>query len=276
MPVLTQRARASLPDSAFAYIDSAGVRRLPINDAAHVRNALARFDQVHFESDAARERARERLLRAARRFGIVPIGFFGKELRLERETKRGTSTRGWPRGTVTFLLADIEGSTLLLRSLGDGYARVLRDVRRILRDAVRHAKGHEVDARGDEYFAAFHDAQDAVGAAIAIQRGLAEHRWPGDARVCVRIGIHTGRSTLSHGGYVGLAVHTAARICNAGHGEQIVLSSLAVEALSTCRGTFRFKRLGDYELPGLGDPLTLHQLLASGLRSRFPALRTRV
>src|SRR2546426_6157059 len=84
MPELGPKARAQLPDSAFAYIDSTGSRRLPINDEAHVRNALARFNQVRFEDDAARERARTRLLRAAKRFGIVPVGFIDVQFRTER------------------------------------------------------------------------------------------------------------------------------------------------------------------------------------------------
>jgi len=75
MPELGERARAQLPDSAFAYIDSRGVRRLPINDEAHVRNALSRFNQVRFEDEAARDRARTRLLKAAKKYGIVPVGF---------------------------------------------------------------------------------------------------------------------------------------------------------------------------------------------------------
>jgi hypothetical protein len=62
MPPLKARERAKLPDSAFAYIDSKGKRRLPIHDASHVRNALARFGQVAFEDEDARDRARSRLL----------------------------------------------------------------------------------------------------------------------------------------------------------------------------------------------------------------------
>ena len=65
MPRLSAKERAQLPDSAFAYVDSRGRRRLPIHDAAHVRKALARFSQVVFEDEAARDRARSRLLRAA-------------------------------------------------------------------------------------------------------------------------------------------------------------------------------------------------------------------
>ena len=75
MARLSARDRAALPDRAFAAVDSSGRRRLPINDEAHVRNALARFDRVPFESDEDRDRARQRLLNAAKRFGIMPVGF---------------------------------------------------------------------------------------------------------------------------------------------------------------------------------------------------------
>jgi class 3 adenylate cyclase len=81
MAPLDPKARARLPDSAFAYVDSRGRRRLPINDAAHVRNALARFDQTLFEDEAARDRARTKLLAAARKYGIVPVGFMTGQLR---------------------------------------------------------------------------------------------------------------------------------------------------------------------------------------------------
>src|SRR3989454_8722002 len=107
---LDASTRARLRDSSFAYVDSQGRRRLPINDASHVRNALARFDQTTFENDAARERARQRLLRAAKRYGIVPIGFFDGQLRKERleaQIKaRAVDVASLPRGTVTFLLTD--------------------------------------------------------------------------------------------------------------------------------------------------------------------------
>ena len=81
---LDPRERAGLPDRAFAYVDSRGVRRLPIHDPAHVRNALARFSQVAFEDEAARERARARLLNAAKKFKIVPVGFIAGQLQSER------------------------------------------------------------------------------------------------------------------------------------------------------------------------------------------------
>ena len=85
MAKLDSTKRADLPDSVFAYVDSKGKRRLPINDAPHVRNALARFEQVSFEDEAARERARKKLLTAAKKYGIVPVGFITGQLQSERE-----------------------------------------------------------------------------------------------------------------------------------------------------------------------------------------------
>ena len=271
MPTLSATARARLPDSLFAYVDSQGRRRLPINDASHVRNALARFDQVDFEDDAARERARERLLRAAKKYGIVPLGFFDGQLR-----KAGAANvRSLPRGTVTFLLTDIEASTRLLQRLGDDYTGLLRDVRALIRTSVRAASGHEVDARADEFFAVFRRPAHALDAALAIQRSLRERTWPQEAEVRVRIGMHTGRPTLTDTGYVGIAVHIAARICYASHGGQILLSSAAHEAFTERLAEgLSFRSLGRYSLHGLAEPEALFQVNASDLRAKFPRPRT--
>jgi class 3 adenylate cyclase len=231
MPQLRGRARASLPKTAFAYVDSKGQRRLPIHDEPHVRNALARFNQVKFEDDAARERARRRLLTAAKKHGILPIGFITGQLATERlegeSTGRGAMARALPTGQVTFLLTDIEDSTGLLRRLGDGYATLLGDLRRLLRRAVQRAGGREVDVRADELFAVFKRPASALQAAVTIQRMVLARAWPDGARVRVRMGLHTGRPTVTDGGYVGLAVHTAARICAAGHGGPVLLSDAA-------------------------------------------------
>jgi len=89
MATLSAKERAALPDRAFAYVDSQGKRRLPIHDAAHVRNALARFNQVAFDDDAARDRARIRLLTAAKRFGIMPIGFLSSQLNPQQRLPTG-------------------------------------------------------------------------------------------------------------------------------------------------------------------------------------------
>jgi len=278
MPPLSASARARLPASAFAYVDAAGRRRLPIHDAAHVRNALARFDQTVFGDDAAREKARKRLLAAAKKYGIVPLGFFDGQIRNERlqvEIKgRAVDVASLPRGQVTFLMTDIEGSTDLLRALGNRYARLLREIRALIRSSVRAAGGHEVDARADEYFAAFKRPADALSAAIGIQRAFAERDWPKNATVCVRIGIHTGRTTLSESGYVGIAVHTTSRVCAAGHGGQILVSAAAYNGMDTAVGDgIAFRMLGRYALAGLPDAELMYQVIATDLRARFPKLR---
>jgi class 3 adenylate cyclase len=270
VPPLDSTARARLPDSSFAYIDSQGRRRLPINDISHVRNALARFDQVDFEDDAARERARERLLRAAKKHGIVPLGFFDGQLR----KAKGANVRSLPRGTVTFLLTDIEGSTRLLEKLGDEYTGLLREARNVIRTSVRAASGHEVDARADEFFAVFRRPTQALEAALAIQRALREKTWPQKSDVRVRIGMHTGRPTLTDTGYVGIAVHIAARVCWASHGGQILMSSAAHESFAEPAKGVTFRSLGRFSLHGVAEPETLYQVDAADMRAKFPKPRT--
>jgi class 3 adenylate cyclase len=263
---LSARERAQLPDRAFAYIDSQGRRRLPIHDAAHVRNALARFGQVAFEDEAARDRARTRLLRAAKKHGIMPIGFVNAQLQPQRKL---------PRGQVTFLLTDLEGSTELLARLDDGYAPLLADVRRLVRAAVRAAGGHTVSARGDDVFAVFERAPRALEAALAIQRGMQDAAWPADSDVRLRIGLHRGRPTLTDTGYVGLSVHAAARICFAGHGGQIVMSSAVGTAVAdSLAKEVSLRGLGAWRFRGLPEPVELFQVDAADLPSDFPPPRS--
>jgi class 3 adenylate cyclase len=192
---LSARERARLPASAFAYIDSTGKRKLPIHDAAHVRNALARFNRVVFEDDAARDRARTRLLRAAQKHGVAPIGFVRSELQPQRR---------FPTGPVTFMITDLESSTELLARLGEAYAPLLTQIRRLVRTSVRRAGGYEVDSRGDETFAVFGEGAAGVRAAVGLQRAMREAVWPEGADVRLRIGLHSGRPKLTETGGSGL------------------------------------------------------------------------
>jgi class 3 adenylate cyclase len=385
MPQLDGKTRAGLPDSAFAYIDSQGRRRLPINDEAHVRNALARFNQTRFEDEAARDRARTRLLKAARKYRIVPVGFMTGQLQsqsrqaaagqavielggigtpqqleerlrtvladptlsvlywsesangyldtggqatalpgegeartvtlLERNGRpmaalvheravlkdpdlaravssavklaienqwmhseiqaRASEVRTLPTGFVTFLFSDLEDSTGLLRRLGDRYERFLGDVRRLLRTAIAAAGGREVEVRADEMFAVFEQAKDGVEAAVAIQRSFLTRSWPDGLRVRIRIGLHAGQPTLTDTGYLGLAVHTASRICFASHGGQILLSRAVVEAVAGAEPIgVRFKDLGLHRFHGLPEPEAIFQVEADDLPATFPPPRT--
>ena len=174
-----------------------------------------------------------------------------------------------PTGIVTLMFADVEGSTRHAHDLGAGWAVALADVRRLLRDAVGAAGGHEVDSRGDELFAAFRDAESAAAAAIAAQRALAEHGWAGSP-VRVRVGLHTGQPVLGEDGYVGIDVHRASRICGAGHGGQVLVS----EATRSALVARELRDLGLYTLPDLPEPERIFQL--DDERSHtFPPLRAR-
>ena len=272
MARLKPRKRADLPDRAFAYVDSAGRRRLPIHDRAHVRNALARFNQVAFEDDVAREGARKRLLNAAKKYRIVPVGFITGQLQSERQQVPA----GLPRGVVTLLMTDIEGSTILLRELGNRYGAVLKSVRTVLRRAVRRVRGHEIDARADEFFAAFQQPTAALEAAVAIQRELTRRASGDGVEIRVRIGIHSGRAKVTDTGYVGLAVNTTARVCAAAHGGQIVVSAATRTAVvSSLPMGIRFRSLGRRRLAGLPEAEALFQVQAEGLRASFPRAHDR-
>ena len=277
MARLSAAERLKLPDRAFAYVDSHGARRLPIIDAAHVRNALARFDQVQFEDDDARDEARIRLLRAARKFRIVPVGFINNQLRSERALGEGRTAdpAAMPTGFVTMLMSDIEGSTALLERLGDRYGDLLGVVREVQRNAAVEFEGRVVEERADEFFAVFESPRAAVESAIAAQRRLDAHAWTDDVVVRVRVGIHAGYPTVIEANYIGMAVHTAARVCAAAHGGQIVISDDTRTALDgMCPDGVRLRRLGSYRLRGIPSEHTLFQIAATGLASRFPQLRT--
>jgi class 3 adenylate cyclase len=137
-----------------------------------------------------------------------------------------------PRGVVTLLFSDIEGSTRLLQRLGDQYGDALMMHRRLLRTAFEERGGREVNTEGDGLFFAFPGARNAVEAAMEGQQRLAAHAWPDGIPVRVRIGLHTGEPGLVAGEYVGLDVHTAARICAAGHGGQILVSQSTHDLLA--------------------------------------------
>lgn len=267
MARLSAAERARLPDSAFAYVDSHGTRRLPINDESHVRNALSRFDQVKFESDEARERARTRLLNAAKHYGIVPVGFITGQI----ESARQQTTPDLPTGRVTLLFTDIEGSTGLVDRLGERYEHVLSAVNGIIGEAVVASGGREVEVRADEYFAVFDAPAPAITAAVAFQRALLTHRWPENTDVRVRAGIHTGEISMTSSGYIGLPVHEASRLCAAAHGGQILVSGPVI-AGAEAPGV-AFLELGPHHLRGLPTPTEVHQVAAEGLPVDFPPLR---
>jgi predicted ATPase/class 3 adenylate cyclase/DNA-binding CsgD family transcriptional regulator len=180
-----------------------------------------------------------------------------------------------PTGTVTLLFSDIEGSTRHLQRGDERYVDVLEASRHLLRTAFHQYHGHEVDTQGDAFFVAFARAIDAVSAAVAVQRALASHSWPEGAAVRVRMGLHTGEPHLAAEGYVGLDVHRAARIMNAGHGGQILLSQTTRDLVEhELPEGASLRDLGAHRLKDLEHKSHLYQLVTPGLPADFPPLRT--
>jgi predicted ATPase len=163
-----------------------------------------------------------------------------------------------PSGSVTLVFTDIEGSTRLLRELGeDGYRAALSEHRRIVRDAF--AGGYEVDYEGDAFFYAFSSARDAVAAVEQALRALE----PGPVRM--RVGVHTGSPGLDPPKYVGMDVHLAARVMSVGSGGQVLLSKATRDLVDV-----EVRDLGEHRLKDITEPVWLFQL---GPR-RFPPLNT--
>jgi class 3 adenylate cyclase/tetratricopeptide (TPR) repeat protein len=183
-----------------------------------------------------------------------------------------------PSGTVTFLFSDVEGSTRLLRKLGpQRYTDVLGSLRGTLLAAARRAGGVEVDSQGDGSFMVFPGAGQAVAASVEVQRSLAAMPTPEGLPVRVRIGIHTGEAILTADGYVGFAVHRAARISAAAHGGQVVLSQTATDIVrDALPGGAQLRDLGLVSLKDMDGPERLTQLVIPGLPHDFPPLRTHV
>lgn len=167
-----------------------------------------------------------------------------------------------PSGTVTFLFSDIEGSTALLKQLGDEqYAELLRTHRRLVRETFAEYHGQEIDTQGDAFFYSFHRAREAVAAAVAVQRAHNEQAWPQGVSVRMRLGLHTGEPAVGDDGYTGLDVVRASRIAAVGRGGQVLLSDTtrAIVAGDLPHGV-AIRSLGDQRLKDIDQPEALHEL----------------
>lgn len=118
--------------------------------------------------------------------------------------------------------------------------------------------------------AVFPDAGRAVGAAITIQRALAARDWPKIGSLRVRMGLNAGAAESRDDDFFGPEVIRASRLCAAANAGQIVASRAVVEL---ARGV-SWVALGEHRLRGFEDSVEIHQVVADGLGTRFPALRT--
>jgi class 3 adenylate cyclase len=180
-----------------------------------------------------------------------------------------------PGGTLTVLHTEIEASTSLTVHLGDRYPEVLATHRALLRAAFTAHEGHEVDTQGDSFFVVFPRATQAVAAAVAIQRALAAEAWPEGGAVRVRIGLHTGEPIRTAEGYTGLDVIRGARIRDAGHGGQVLLSKATAALIEDALiDDLSLRDLGAHRLKGLPRPERIFQLVILDLPADFPPLQS--
>jgi predicted ATPase/DNA-binding SARP family transcriptional activator/class 3 adenylate cyclase/Tfp pilus assembly protein PilF len=181
---------------------------------------------------------------------------------------------GYPSGEVTFLFTGIEGATALLEQVGDDvFGQMLEDHHRIVRKVIAAHHGFEVSADEAGFFVVFSDAGQALAMAAEAQVAL---DGLGDAvgfPVRVRMGLHTGPGRRVGDTYVGLAVHQASLVGQAGHGGQIVATQATVAA-GALTEAMSWQPLGRHRLQSLSEPLELHQLCHPKLEENFAALQS--
>jgi class 3 adenylate cyclase len=171
-----------------------------------------------------------------------------------------------PGGTVTFVFSDIEGSTGLLKRLGERYGDVIAEHRRLVRERFGAHEGVEIDSQGDSFFYAFARARDAVVAAVEAQRAHAEHEWPGGEEVRVRMGLHTGEPAVGAEGYLGVDVVRAARLAATGRGGSVLLSETTRALIgSSLPDGVSVHALGERRLKDLDEPERIYELEIEGV-----------
>ena len=162
---------------------------------------------------------------------------------------------------VTFLFTDIEGSTRRWEADADGMRAALAAHDEVLREAIEAHGGWLFKHTGDGVCAAFASPRSAVDAAVAAQRAL---------ELPVRMGLATGEAELREGDYFGAVLNRAARVMAAGHGGQVLLDGSTAGLCSS----IDLIALGPRRLRDIAKPVEVFQVLAVGLRSEFPPLKT--
>ena len=176
-------------------------------------------------------------------------------------------------GMVTFLFTDIQGSTKLWEQYPAVMQVALARHDTILRQAIESHSGHVFKTVGDAFYAAFTNAPAALSAALDAQRGLHAEAW-GEAVIKVRMGLHTGAVEARDNDYFGPPLNRVARLMDAGHGGQVLLSTATEELV---RGQLppgvEVRDMGEWRLRDLSRPERIYQLIIPELPTTFPPLR---
>jgi class 3 adenylate cyclase len=186
--------------------------------------------------------------------------------RIYRQMERAIAGSDLPEGTVTVVFTDVEGSTGLVRTLGDARARVLlRRHDELVRAALHEGGGEEVEHPGDSFMAAFRTATGAVACALDIHGRIDAEREARPETPRVRIGMDTGEVIREDEGYFGATVFRAARIADAADGGEVLVSQ--VVRLLAAGAPVDFVDAGERELRGLAGRHPLFRVVGRGGRS---------
>jgi predicted ATPase/class 3 adenylate cyclase len=192
-----------------------------------------------------------------------------------QSSTEGMGGTGAPSGTVTFLFTDIEGSTRLWEEHPKAMSEALRRHDELMRRCIEDHEGHVVKTVGDAFHAAFTTTAQATAAAAGAQQLLGRENWPAPITVRVRMAIHSGQCEERDGDYFGPAVNRAARLAAIASGGQVLVSGTSADLLDDAPEDFVLLRdLGVHRLKDLGRPEHVFQLVAPGLDTDFPPLRS--
>jgi predicted ATPase/class 3 adenylate cyclase/Tfp pilus assembly protein PilF len=176
---------------------------------------------------------------------------------------------------VTFLFTDIEGSTRLWIQYPAAMPSALARHDALLRTLIERHGGYVFKEVGDAVCAAFTGAADALAASVEGQRALGAESWDVPTGFRVRMAVHAGTAELRNADYFGTTLNRTARILAAGHGGQVLVSLAARElARDDLPPGAALRDLGEVRLRDLTQPERLYQILAPGLATQFPALRS--
>jgi class 3 adenylate cyclase len=197
----------------------------------------------------------------AHREGLVARGSGGLGTALAEITRRAPPVHGREPRALTLFISDIANSSELIQRLGDEEAQdLIQEHNRIVRMAFRLHLGVELQHTGDGFIASFDSAAQALRCAIRLQQELQVRRLgPPDSPLRVRVGLHQGEPLLEEGRLFGVAMHTAARICGAGEGGEILISGDARTAVGSDE-SFASEDLGPVQLRGIFEPVSLHRV----------------
>lgn len=182
---------------------------------------------------------------------------------------------GLPTGTVSFLFADIEGSTKLWENQSEAMQSALARHDSILHSAIARNHGAVISTGGDAVFAAFARAPDALHAALEAQHALRTEAWDASCVIRVRMALHSGIAEERDGNYYGPSLNRAARLLSAGHGGQVLVSGSTHELLRDhLPSDASLRDMGQHRLKDLASPEHIFQIVSPDLAVDFPALKT--